>query len=399
MKKIAFRIFSPVSILIALTILSCPIPLVSKDIVSLSPSDQFIRQLDQHLTSELLQRLPKSRTWVAKILPTMVNHHRLTNWFELDLRFSSLEVKSQKEAIEIVYPYFRAYLDTLNNVQVIRPYLMEFPIPFTSLDFSAQFQNKSKDTKPFPISNVLAVCIHPNYFKIIQLNPDETLQNCAWARHINIYPTPEKYPDEFLALALPHLESLATRDSISLLENTVFSHFCLNTKKEFLFCQNLAHSNDLLLIAFECIDPSPGPHALRMGISTAYAAQEKRISLDEAKTLVMRLRALHMPFYQHNLRFIGSVNDARKEGLEVLSPQINAQRYFSMRLSFWDKYIDRIKPPHIAEVRVYGEKARYYTCDELQRLQLVYEEDLPPYELEIPVPSELLTQLPKGEKS
>ena len=77
----------------------------------------------------------------------------------------------------------------------------------------------------------------------------------------------------------------------------------------------------------------------------------------------------------------------RKDGKEEKTNPINVQKYLSFRISFWDEYIDRVQAPAIAEVRVYGSRARYYVADELQRLHVVCEEEFPPFERDIPMPS------------
>jgi hypothetical protein len=46
----------------------------------------------------------------------------------------------------------------------------------------------------------------------------------------------------------------------------------------------------------------------------------------------------------------------------------------AFRISFWDENIDRQIAPYIAEIRLLDGKLKYYTADEGQRLELVYEE-------------------------
>ena len=127
----------------------------------------------------------------------------------------------------------------------------------------------------------------------------------------------------------------------------------------------------------------------------AFAAQEKYVTLEEGKKLVRELRQENISLLLPWEGVKNSLNFLRKRGQASLDPSVNLQEYMSLRLSFWDKHIDRIKPPHLAEIKVVGSQAKYYVSDELQRLQLIHEEELPPYEIEIPVPEELLKEKPQ----
>ena len=132
-------------------------------------------------------------------------------------------------------------------------------------------------------------------------------------------------------------------------------------------------------------------------MQVAYASQEKVLTLKEGQDLVAKIRDAIIQFSSGYVKIKNWVNLFRKQGKESLSPTINLQEYMSFRISFWDEYIDRVKAPHIAEIRVIGQKARYYIADELQRLQLVHEEELPPHTIEIPVPEELLKSNPTAQ--
>jgi len=47
------------------------------------------------------------------------------------------------------------------------------------------------------------------------------------------------------------------------------------------------------------------------------------------------------------------------------------------RMTFWDKHLNRVEEPYIAQIQCQDGKIMYFTADEGQRLQQVYEEAVP----------------------
>jgi len=371
-----------------------PIVEESNELISI---DKFSSSLGKRLENALIQRLPKENPCIVKRFPMFIHHHRLTDWFEIQIQLPFLEIKTQEEAINVALPYVRAYMDTINNLRDTRPYLFEFPVPLSALDFEIGFAMDPKKNLPLPMPDIAGLFFGRGRFDIVQFTEDKSLQQSPASPYIRIYPTPQQYPEAILKLDHPLFDKREVQVPIPIPENQKYSYFNSSGKSEFRFCQETAHVNDLIFLAFECVFPRVKPGQLRMCSQIAYGAQEKKLTLEEAQALVLKLRDLHIPFYIREKRLSQNVNEARKDGNESLSKTINAQKYFSMRISFWDKYIDRIKPPHIAEVRMYGTNVRYYVSDELQRLQLIHEEELPPYEVEVAVPKELLSELSKEQ--
>ena len=153
-------------------------------------------------------------------------------------------------------------------------------------------------------------------------------------------------------------------------------------KPEFDYLQAFGQKNGLIFLAFESAFPYPIDHSVFAEV--AYAAQGKRLSLEEAKALALRIQKGLAEFHIKDGRFARFVNRKRSERKPTFENPVNVQRFMGFRVSFWDQYIDRVAPPAIAEFRVYGTKACYYTADEYQRLQLVCEEEFAPFELDVP---------------
>jgi hypothetical protein len=158
-------------------------------------------------------------------------------------------------------------------------------------------------------------------------------------------------------------------------------------KDHFNYYQKIARHHDLVFVAFEDVYDEDRPYNRRIFLEVAYAAQEKKLTLEEAKEFALKLREEHAEFYLSRPEFAQSINRMRKDGKEPSTNPVNVQKFLSFRVSFWDKYIDRIQAPAIAEVRIYGTRVRYYVSDELQRLVLVCEEEFPAYNRDISLSS------------
>jgi hypothetical protein len=200
----------------------------------------------------------------------------------------------------------------------------------------------------------------------------------------NIYDTSKGIPEEIKQMAIPRFDTVEKKTPQSIPHSNKYLYFNQSLKPLYNFCNEFAQRNNLVFIAFEDVFDLDRPYDRKIYAETAYASQEKKLSLKEAKELALKLRDELALFCVSGPEFSGYVNGMRRDGREEKTNPVNSQKYLSFRISFWDEYIDRIQAPAIAEVRVYGTRARYYVADELQRLQVVCEEEFPPFERDIP---------------
>ena len=189
--------------------------------------------------------------------------------------------------------------------------------------------------------------------------------------------------EQMTSFDIPRFDQPGKRAPKAIPQAETYSFYHSARAREFSFCKELAEKNNLIFIAFDFLDASEEPSQMAYCSNLTYAAQEKRIALSEAQRRFGCFQ-LHAAFYDREGRLKHVVNWARKKNDEEMTNPINAQKYLRIRVSFWDMYIDRIQAPHIAEVRVEGSKARYYVADELQRLQLFFEEELPAITVNVP---------------
>ena len=359
----------------------------------------FEEQMNSLLSNELEKRIPKTKPYIVLESPTLAPWHRMTG--PLNCRISLPEIKTQdpQEALTIFLPYARAYIDTLNNVREIRPYLTSFPYPENFWSVCVDFARDPKTGWFFYAPFISRVSCSSQRCIVDRLYKEKKYPDGSVFKNINenILDIPEGYPEPIKKMMSPRFDEKKEPTAIPVA--TKYVHFNNSGEPEFQFCQKWARENGVLLVGLESILGQDRPYGTKIQIGIAYAAQGKLLSLDEAKALVLKLRNDHLPFYIKEEWLQSFVNCARASKNESLDPKINAQEYMSYRISFWDEYIDRVKPPHIAEIKVIGTTAKYYVADDLQRLQLIYEEELSKYEVEVPVSDEALAILAMGNIS
>lgn len=360
--------------------------------------DSLNAKLNKLVLDELQRRLPKNRQWYFSEQPALMPWHNLTNHVSCKIQLPNTRTQDIQEALNIFVPYVRAYMDTLNNVQEIRPYMTSFPCSFESVFFLVDFARDSKTGMLCYDPYIAGVTLECKKLVIDQLYKEKKLADGRIASNVyeNIYKTPDVLPEEFQKLAIPNFDTKKVPKEIP--EAKTYSYRTEDMEEEFSFAQNVAKENGLLFIAFERIwnrfveDLDVWKVS---GIELAFAAQEKYITLEEGKELVSKIRQAILAFGTGYKKLENRLNACRKKGIESLLPSVDIQHYTSFRISFWDKYIDRVKQPNIAEIKVIGSRARYYVADELQRPQLIHEEDLPPYYVDVPLSPELLQEKPK----
>jgi hypothetical protein len=353
----------------------------SKHTDSLPPTEADINTL---LKEEVKKKLPTDRTTYVREYPILQPWHRMTDYLTLHLEVPSIHTEDPEEALRLSLPYFQAYVDSMNNVREARPYLMNFPINLLMMDFTIGFAKDKKTGLPLyePCIASLLFCgrdleITRFYRKITYPN-GRTCTNS----YDNIYDQSKGLPPEIKQAEIPRFDAEKPKKPISIPSVVEYRYLNDSGKNEFEYLQAFGKKNELIFLAFESAFPYPIERSVFAEV--AYATQEKRISLEEAKALALRIQKGLAEFHIKDGRFTRFVNRKRTEGKPTFENPVNVQRFMGFRVSFWDQYIDRVAPPAIAEFRVYGTKACYYTADEHQRLQLVCEEEFAPFELDIP---------------
>ena len=354
--------------------------------------DSLNEKLNRLLLNELQKRIPKGMTYSFEEQPSMMPWHKLTDSVPCTIRLPDTKTKDPQEALNIYLSYAQAYVDTMNNVREVRPYLAAFPFSLNMWFFLVNFASNPETKTFFYAPYIAEVACCGGGLDIYRLHKEKRMPDGHVGSHIydNAYETPEVLPVAIQQMAIPRFD--VKKEPKTIPEEI---KFCFpdddGGKRIFAFFKKLAEHNGFTLLALDhvfChginyIYRDEGARSEKMGCNqVAFAAQEKYLNIDESKELVSKIRQEIITFSFPSEKLEDWVNLFRKEKKEKLSSTLNLQEYMSIRISFWDRYIDRVKQPYIAEIQVMGTKAKYYVADELQRLQLIYEEEIPSYEVE-----------------
>lgn len=359
-------------------------------------SDAINAKLNRLLQKELQKRIPRDRSYRITFPLHMSTRHRLTDSVKCMIQLPTIKIEDPQEALEIFISYGRAYVDTINNVREARPYFETFPYPIDMWDLTLDFARDPKTDMFFYDPFLSGVYTMGHKLIINRLYKEKKMPSGRVCRdvYVNIYENPNGFPESLRKLEIPSFDSKKVPTRIP--EATTYSYFNDCLENEFDFYRKFSKQNGLTFLALECVFNEKSRQSFKNGcMEAAFAAQEKYLTLEESKELASKTREAIIQFALPYVKIKNWANNYRERGEEVLTPHINLQEYMSFRISFWDQYIDRVKPPHIAEIWVTGTKARYYVSNELQQLQLVHEEDVPSYDMEIPVPENLLKKQPK----
>ena len=320
--------------------------------------------------------------------PYLLTEPRITNALELRIRLPFLMLKDPDESERIFRKYFHKVLEIVNSTPEIRPYLPRFPIDSHEIFFLI-ILGKGEDPKLPPLKPYIssAWCNHGK----IQLGWDLPREN----EHIHkdnlevIRSIPAEEVFEKVATETLSKKGQKTERKI---EGAKKFNDILGSQKTFDFGQKFSTKEGLIFIAYNgAIVEFTYMGRQKMCLQMVYCGQEKFLSLEEAKNLVRRACRDHLEFYQKDKDSQALITHLQKDQ-SLPEDGIARLDNMALRFTFWDKYIDRVQPPHIAEMRVYGKHAQYFVSDELQRLKLMYEEDLSPHEIDTTLQTELEKQ-------
>ena len=348
--------------------------------------DNPIASLNVFLEKEFTKRVPKSATIQVRTFPFLASAHRLTTYFDCSILVPSIKTQDPRDALLSALPYAQAYVDTINNIPLIRPYLIDFPMSLQMCDFCISLAKNEKTNSPL-YSPYIASLIFSGYdFRISCYYETITYPNgrVGHNSYNSIYDMSKGLPEEFTRMAIPQFDKVEQKIPQRILEMKKYCYYNEGMKLFYDFYKKFAQGHKLTFVAFEDVFDVDQPYEEQMFMEVAYATQDKKLTLEEAKDFSVKLRDEHAQFCLSKMNISHYINALKKDGRESSTNPVNIQKYISFRVSFWDEYIDRVQAPSIAEIRVYGTRARYYVADELQRLKLVCEEEFPPYDREIP---------------
>ena len=353
-------------------------------------SNSQVDRFNDLLREELIKRMPPSRTVQVRHFPTLAVWHRMTGSLKYSITVPSIETQNPQEALDAFVPYAQAYVDTINNIPTIRPYLCAFPMPLPMWEICMGFAEDEKTHLPLYDPNIASIIFCGREFEIIHFYRERTRSDGVVVHnsYYNTYDVSKGIPEVIKQMEVPRFDPVEKKTPQTIPEANKYRYPADDMKPVYHFCKEFAKQNGLVFIAFEdafLLDFCHPPVFSEL----VFATQNKTLSLEEARELALKVQREQIKFYVEKIGLDENGLDEyfrflRREKRGALTNPVNVQDFMSFRLTFWDECIDRVKAPYIAEIRVFGSKVRYYVADELQRLQLLHEESMPSYELDVP---------------
>lgn len=342
-------------------------------------------EANKELTNRFLSILPpgtkiSSYPWN----PHLDEGHKATRSMSFDLALPNVVTNDSDEALKLFIYYFDKIIEIVNTTPKIRPYLESFPINSTEFCVSIIFNN-----------NMDALIFSNKKNKIEVLNKTPYIGAITF-QFGKITIIRRVYKEE---LHTWKSEECTSIDAQEIFNTSIKKSFFQKTKKQEIAIPNFSKYENLsldgpknwfsfwiqyaqrekLIYLFEqwYLWPNLTTYEERIHqcLGSTYCAQEKRLSLDEAKAFIRKAYQDHLAFYRKDETAIRQIKKCQTDNQVTIDGKARKEN-LSLRFIFWDKYIDRIQPPYIAEIYTFGKKVYYFTSDEYQQVVLLAQEEL-----------------------
>jgi hypothetical protein len=321
------------------------------------------------LNKELEEKFASPNRWGYSIwyYPSLTNIG-LTYLVSSNFFLQNQRYKSVDEAQSLFIDIYKDYINKLNSIREIRPFLAEFPITPSSTSLCLVFKDSKRENlqPPYIVSVILRwdalefnQCVVGDEFELgfeFRTICKREIKKISGLNELYSPSIPRNRPTHPIKMVAISKPFPATPDALSL----------------FHFISNFAEQKNLHFVTFNSVGETiqefwPFQFAL-------YGYQN--LKLEEARVMAAQCSTQTLQFLKSDkecLDFMKKRSTWRHIKDKALIPEI---QHFAFRISFWDESIDRQPQPYIAEIRFLGGKVKYYSADENQRLVLVFEETL-----------------------
>jgi hypothetical protein len=294
----------------------------------------------------------------------------LTYWLEASVHFRNKRIQSTDEAEQLFMDIYEDFLHKLNAVRAIRPFLAHFPLTPSTFSLGMGFNDEQGTSLLPPCISAIYLWNNVLDFKrFVPMNFED-----PGLPHRVFFSKPIAEIERMNKLFTPVLPKTIEREKPKVPTLTKLSWNCETPlgNAEFDLMNKYCEKNNLHLLVIggigkDYIDSPPFGAAL-MG--------RQLITLEEARLLSSQFGNIILHFAQTNRHCIALMEERSKDKFWKDTATKAEPRHIAFRISFWDENIDRISPPHIAEIRVLRDTISYFTADEYQRLVLIHEASL-----------------------
>jgi hypothetical protein len=326
-------------------------------------TDSVVSTLD----SEISKTVVKPNIWgYTFFLPPSVFNNGLTYWFDGKTTIK-IKINSIEDAERLYTDVTRDFIQKLNSIRIIRPFLAKFPLTPSSCYFSIVLEDTNGSTfwPPYIASikfdHDVLKCYRRIDLKGIAGSPFEEIAAHAGD---SVDGLKDLYHPKFPRKAVSPKPKIPTPSCLPMRIECPF------LKAEFEIAQKICKNNALDIVILGCVgehyfDSRPINFALR---------GPQSLSLDESRKLAAKCSQELWDFIRKDKRCLEYIKETSSIPHEKYSSPTPILEHLAFRISFWDENVDRVTEPYIAEIRLLDAKLKYFTADENQFLVQVYEE-------------------------
>ena len=334
-------------------------------LASKSPEESVLEVLDQELIDALMT--PNKGKYAFLFAPE-VSRHGLTYCLDFIIYIRGPKC-TNIESVQLVHrKIFSEFLQTINSLRIIRPFLAEFPVTPNSLYVNIVFLDEhGKNLYPPYLSSIVA---RQGVIRIQECVPkDKCGDRKSDIKVLKQIPIPEAtWLKDYFSFGVPRSKDTVHKKIPTYKSLNVPGYPIL--KAELLFAQKFCDANKLEIVITGDVeevpkDNRPFDFALR---------GDRPIDLDQARKMAADCYHQFLVLVKNDPCFQDYLKERSTWVCQKDTATYPEPRHLGVRISFWDENIDRQPPPSIAEIRIIGDHCKYFTSDEGQRLVLVHEE-------------------------
>ena len=320
-----------------------------------------LQTLDNEIRHEVLK--PNILGYSVVFFP-QIDCSGYTHSLDLTIDIKGMPKKSIPEIEQLHATIYKEFLRNLNSLKCIRPFLASFPLSPDSFSLSIGFLSESG--RHFLPPYFVSIIMDEKNLEFVQLDKDNVInpgnivltkpiQGSEWLKQF--YHT---IIEKKINLEQPHVPEVTY-----ILRDSPPHHHAV-----FDFAKTLSKK---FLLNFVSLGPNESPFEKERPFEMVFWAKD-RLSKDAARNLAAKCSIEFLNFVQNDKRTLEYMDERSKNSFMHDNAILPEVRHIGFRISFWDENIDRQPAPYIAEIRVVGDKFKYFTSDENQRLVLAYEE-------------------------
>lgn len=293
-------------------------------------------------------------TW----LPSLEDYG-LTQGIDFEVQSKNFTSMTVCEAEKVYAELAEHYLQRINNIKIIRPFLKEFPVDVSQLKLSVVFRNAQVQQLPQP--NIAGMTFR-------------SVDSIEYAQYTKFSDGPYRTVVEKSVFNIPvlkHLCSLPVPRTREAVKQVVPSRVL---RKEECAPAGFFIQECGLKFAKEkkltYLIGGDGEWEYALGFNLIGT---QKVLLDEARVLASN-EAKNIFSKFNKSKIISARLKEHNKVFEKYSKPLSMLHLLTFRIAFWDEDINRQEAPYIAEIRFVRGVFKYFTADEGQRLVLVHEE-------------------------